>query len=58
MGIYINVVFVFSGMIDKIIEIFNLYMFIVFDIGELIYRYKLYDDYKVGRKEMFEELGS
>lgn len=57
-GIYTNAVFAFSGMIDKIIEISNSHMLIAFDTGEPTHRHKSYDDYKAGRKEMPEELGS
>src|SRR5690554_3900618 len=57
-GIYTNAVFAFSGMIDKIIEISNSHMLIAFDTGEPTHRHKAYEDYKAGRKEMPEELGS
>lgn len=57
-GIYTNAVFAFSGMIDKIIEISNSHMLIAFDTGEPTHRHKTYEDYKAGRKEMPEELGS
>jgi DNA polymerase-1 len=57
-GIYTNAVFAFSGMIDKIIEISNSHMLVAFDTGEPTHRHKAYEDYKAGRKEMPEELGS
>ena len=57
-GIYTNAVFAFSGMIDKIIEISNSHMLIAFDTGEPTHRHKVYEDYKAGRKQMPEELGS